>query len=113
EPCGGRPLEKGCKAPRWRSSLRHVPFCGGWAGAIPPGYPAHKETYGNATRLVPTQLECGITRKREVHDPSPGSAGFPSASEQLSNMFDNCSNDTQTPETANHSRALGVEHFFK
>jgi hypothetical protein len=33
----------------------HVPFLGGWAGAIPPGYPAHEETYGNATRLVPTQ----------------------------------------------------------
>ena len=27
-----------------------------WAGAIPPGYPAHEETYGNVTRLVPTQL---------------------------------------------------------
>jgi hypothetical protein len=37
----------------------HVPFLGGWAGAIPPGYPAHEETYGNATRLVPTQRECG------------------------------------------------------
>jgi hypothetical protein len=35
----------------------HVPFLGGWVGAIPPGYPAHEETYGNATRLVPTQLE--------------------------------------------------------
>jgi hypothetical protein len=34
----------------------HVPFLGGWVGAIPPGYPAHEETYGNATRLVPTQL---------------------------------------------------------
>jgi hypothetical protein len=33
----------------------HVPFLGGWVGAIPPGYPAHEETYGNATRLVPTQ----------------------------------------------------------
>src|SRR5215471_12524434 len=33
----------------------HVPFLGGWGRAIPPSYPAHEETYGNATRLVPTQ----------------------------------------------------------
>ena len=33
----------------------HEQFLGGLAGAIPPGYPAHEETYGNATRLVPTQ----------------------------------------------------------
>ncbi len=33
----------------------HVPFLGGWAGAIPPGYPADEETYRKATRLVPTQ----------------------------------------------------------
>jgi hypothetical protein len=36
----------------------HVPFLGGWVGAIPPGYPADEETYRKATRLVPTQLEC-------------------------------------------------------
>jgi len=28
-------------------------------GVIPPGYPADEETYRKATRLVPTQLECG------------------------------------------------------
>src|SRR6516165_3029774 len=32
----------------------HVPFLGGWVGAIPPGYPADEETYRKATRLVPT-----------------------------------------------------------
>ncbi len=37
---GGGPLEKGRRAPRWRPTLLHVPFLGGWAGAIPPGYPA-------------------------------------------------------------------------
>ena len=34
----------------------HEPFLGGWAGAIPLGYPAREETYSNATRLAPTQL---------------------------------------------------------
>jgi hypothetical protein len=33
----------------------HEQFLGGWAGAIPPGYPADEETYPQATRLVPTQ----------------------------------------------------------
>ena len=33
----------------------HVPFLGGWAGAIPPGYPAREETCGRVTRLAPTQ----------------------------------------------------------
>ena len=28
------------EATRWRPILLHVPFLGGWAGAIPPGYPA-------------------------------------------------------------------------
>jgi len=41
----------------------HVPFLGGWAGAIPPGYPAGEETYHKATRLVPTQRECGFLRR--------------------------------------------------
>jgi hypothetical protein len=33
----------------------HVPFLGGWAGAIPPGYPAREETYpqGNAPCAYP------------------------------------------------------------
>jgi transposase len=35
----------------------HVPFLGGWAGAIPPGYPAREETCRKVTRLAPTQLE--------------------------------------------------------
>jgi hypothetical protein len=38
----------------------HVPFLGGWAGAIPPGYPAREETCRKVTRLAPTQRECGI-----------------------------------------------------
>ena len=29
----------------------HVPFLGGWAGAIPPGYPADEETYRKARVL--------------------------------------------------------------
>jgi hypothetical protein len=31
----------------------HVPFLGGWAGAIPPGYPAHAIPTGST---VPTLL---------------------------------------------------------
>jgi len=48
----------------------HVPFLGGWAGAIPPGYPADEETYRKATRLVPTQLECDLSylmRCKEIY----------------------------------------------
>jgi hypothetical protein len=33
----------------------HVPFLGGWAGAIPPGYPADEETGRKVLRLVLTQ----------------------------------------------------------
>src|SRR5882762_4961000 len=35
----------------------HVPFLGGWAGAIPPGYPASEETYLQRQRasLLPTK----------------------------------------------------------
>ena len=33
------------EATRWRSTLLHEQFLGGWAGAIPPGYPAGEETY--------------------------------------------------------------------
>src|SRR5262249_18431679 len=43
----------------------HVPFLGGWVGAIPPGYPAHEETYGTATRLVPTQPSSSRTRRTD------------------------------------------------
>src|SRR5262249_39723964 len=36
----------------------HVPFLGGWVGAIPPGYPADEETGLCRPRFVATQLEC-------------------------------------------------------
>src|SRR5215472_14359404 len=36
----------------------HVPFLGGWVGAIPPGYPADEETGLCRPRLVATQLGC-------------------------------------------------------
>ena len=36
----------------------HVPFLGGWVGAIPPGYPADEETGFVRPRLVATQREC-------------------------------------------------------
>ena len=34
----------------------HVPFLGGWVGAIPPGYPACEETY--------------LQRQRALHSPT-------------------------------------------
>src|SRR5215471_3088300 len=46
----------------------HVPFLGGWVGAIPPGYPADEETYRKATRLVPTQRESGIAARGHRSD---------------------------------------------
>ena len=36
---GGGPLEKGRKVPRWRPTLLHVRFLGGWGVATLSGYP--------------------------------------------------------------------------
>ena len=33
----------------------HVPFLGGWAGAIPPGYPAHATPFGPTVPTLPFQ----------------------------------------------------------
>jgi hypothetical protein len=40
----------------------HVPFLGGLAGAIPPGYPAMRKQASKVLRLVLTQLESDIFR---------------------------------------------------
>src|SRR5712691_10392220 len=50
---GGGPLEKGRKVPRWRPILLHEQFLGGWAGAIPPGYPAHAMPFGPTVQTWP------------------------------------------------------------
>jgi len=52
---GGGPLEKGRKVPRWRPTLLHEQFLGGWAGAIPPGYPAlGRRTVRQRVLILPT-----------------------------------------------------------
>src|SRR4029434_1667503 len=49
----------------------HVPFLGGWAGAIPPGYPAHEETCRKATRPDPTHWNDDPDRPCLICQPTP------------------------------------------
>jgi hypothetical protein len=51
----------------------HVPFLGGWAGAIPPGYPADEETYpqGNAPCPYPTRSMAHNPGEPERSPPPP------------------------------------------
>ena len=45
------------RAPHFYPANLHVPFLGGWAGAIPPSYSADEERSLCRPRLVATQLE--------------------------------------------------------
>ena len=44
----------------------HVPFLGGWVGAIPPGYPADEETCLRVTRLAPTHPYSPVSQAQSI-----------------------------------------------
>ena len=44
----------------------HVPFLGGWVGAIPPGYPADEETHPQGQRAL-SLPNCGIANATLEH----------------------------------------------
>jgi len=64
---GGGPLEKGRKVPRWRPTLLHEQFLGGWAGAIPPGYPAHAMPFGPTVPTLPHLSLCEYSHHLNKH----------------------------------------------
>src|SRR5262249_54455874 len=48
------------EATRWRPILLHVPFLGGWVGAIPPGYPAAGSNPGSLAGQFVDGRSCSI-----------------------------------------------------
>src|SRR2546425_5463205 len=59
------------EATRWRPILLHVPFLGGWAGAIPPGYPAGDSNIISLPNQLAIQVQMALLILLATATPTP------------------------------------------
>src|SRR3989442_4395069 len=71
---GGGPLEKGRKVPRWRPTLPHVRFLGGWRVVTLSGYPVGGRPGGKRYRNPPQRWQ---PQQQKAQQPEPVASHLP------------------------------------